>query len=259
MTSLEDRLTALRRHEDWPETPDVVPRVVDAIRAEGSAQLRARDRRSRRPRLAGLRLAAATLAALLVATAAVPPARSAVLRWLGIEGARVHRVKTLPRARTGAPLHLGERASLAKAQRAVRFRIRQPAGLGRPDRVLLAERGPTHAVTLVYRPTQQLPPLPGHPDIGLLLTEFIGRSTPFIDKMVLQSSRVVRTDIDGERGYWLEDPHVVIAQYGSGDIVPEPRRRVAGDVLLWESPPVSLRLESRLSRKAGAAMARRLR
>jgi hypothetical protein len=259
MSSLEDQLEALRRNREWPDTPDVIPHVLDAIEAERSARPAPRTPRTRRPAMAGLRLAGATLGALLVATAAVPPARSAVLHWLGITGAPVHRVTTLPPARTAAPLHLGTSASLGTAQRAVSFRIRQPAALGPPERVLLAKRGPTHAVTLVYRPTPHLPALPGHPDIGLLLTEFVGRSTPFIDKMTLQASRVLRTDINGERGYWLEDPHVVIAQYGSGDITPEPIRRVAGHVLLWESSPVSLRLESLLTRRAGAALARDLR
>ena len=253
MAPLEDRLEALRRDAAWPETPDLVPSVLAAIRAERAAAPEPRRR------VAGLRAAAAALAVALIATAAVPPARSTVLRWLGIKGAPVHRVTSLPPARTDAPLHLGAPATLADAQGAVSFRIRAPATLGPPDRVLLAARGPTHAVTHVYRPRPSLPVLPGHPGVGLLLTEFVGRSTPFIDKMTPQASRVVRTDIDGRRGYWLEDPHVVIAQYGSGDIVAEPRRRVAGRVLLWESPPVSLRLESRLSRKAAAALARGLR
>jgi hypothetical protein len=258
MTSPEEALEALRRNGDWPDTPDVVPRVVDVIRAERSAQSAPRRQRTRRPATARLRLVGTALATLLIATAALPPARSAVLRWLGIKGAPVHRVTTLPPARTSAPLHLGEPVSLGTAQRAVTFRIRRPATLGAPDRVLLAKRGPTHAVTLVYRPTPQLPALPGQPGIGLLLTEFIGRSTPFIDKMTLQASRVLRTDINGQRGYWLENPHVVIAQYGSGNITPEPRRRVAGHVLLWESRPLSLRLESRLSRGASTALARDL-
>jgi hypothetical protein len=253
MGSLESRLAELRAQTSWPATPDVVPRVLAAIDAERAAGVVPPATRKRwlRP-LPALGIA---LLLLLAATAAVPPARSAVLRWLGIKGTTIHRVERLPHATTGAPLHLGSPTSLAAAQRAAGFRIRVPRSLGASDQVLVAKRGATHAVTLLYRPRAGLPALPGQPQIGALLTEFIGRSTPFIDKMIPEAARVVPATVAGHRGYWLEDPHVVIVQYGAGAITPEPRRRVGGSVLLWEAPPLSLRLESRLDRAKAVALA----
>src|SRR3954449_1940635 len=117
MASLESRLAELCGQTRWPETPDVIPRVVAAIEAE-RASARAPEPRRARPRwLRPLPALPTALLVLLAATAAVPPARSAVLRLLGIKGATIHRVERLPHARTGAPLHLGSPTSRAEAQR----------------------------------------------------------------------------------------------------------------------------------------------
>ena len=84
MSELETRLAELR--VEWPPEPDVAGRV--RARLESAPQPRRRWRQAWAVALAILVLGAGV--------AAVPPARSAVLRWLGIEGVRIERVPVSP-------------------------------------------------------------------------------------------------------------------------------------------------------------------
>ena len=85
--------------------------------------------------------------AVLVLVAAVPPARSTVLDWLGIGGEKIERVPEAPSpAPTATPLDLGTRVPLPRDALV-------PAALGRPDAVYEAGE----IVTLLYRPRSGLP------------------------------------------------------------------------------------------------------
>src|SRR5438093_11036646 len=85
MTELERALVALGRELDLPLEPDLRARVAGRI-----------ERRSRYRRVAVLALA--LLAALGIALA-VPPARSAILRFFHVGAVTIERVETLPVAR----------------------------------------------------------------------------------------------------------------------------------------------------------------
>ena len=86
MSGLEHELTGLAAAIEWPEAPDVASRVAERLREPHARGVR------RRALVLVLALAvAATLAAL-----AVPSARSAILDWLGIGGARISIVDELP-------------------------------------------------------------------------------------------------------------------------------------------------------------------
>lgn len=89
MTSLERELRDLGGAIEWPETPDVARLVAARVAAPPE---RARHRR--------LALLVAVVVAALLAVLAVPPARTAVLDWLGIGGARITVVDELPPVRT---------------------------------------------------------------------------------------------------------------------------------------------------------------
>ena len=100
MSELEARLSELA--VEWPEAPDVAPRV--------RARLEARPRRRIWPRVA-------IPVAVVALVAAVPPARSAVLDWLGLGGVKIERVPEAPTpAPTTTPLDLGERVPLPSAR-----------------------------------------------------------------------------------------------------------------------------------------------
>src|SRR5262245_37776030 len=104
MAELERDLRGLAAYVDFPAERDLAPAV--------RAHLTGAPRRSRR------RWLLVALAAVVVAIGiafAVPPARSAILDFLGFEGVKIVRVDKLPPVGT-APLARGTRVSLAEAR-----------------------------------------------------------------------------------------------------------------------------------------------
>ena len=86
MSTLEQRLQELGRELAFPPEPDLVPRVRE--RAHGTPF--------------PWRAVAVAFAVVVLAVAvafAVPPARSAILRWFHLGGATVERVETLTHAK----------------------------------------------------------------------------------------------------------------------------------------------------------------
>src|SRR5436190_16743655 len=86
MTELERALAALGNELEFPPTPNVWPRVAERLQ------------RRRWVRPAVFALAAGALA--IGIAMAVPPARSAILKFFHIGAATVERVETLPPAQT---------------------------------------------------------------------------------------------------------------------------------------------------------------
>jgi hypothetical protein len=223
--SVEDRLRALE--VAWPEEPDVAPRV------------RGRLERPRRrwPRVA-------IPLAVLVLVAAVPPARSTVLDWLGIGGEKIERV---PRAPSPAPtpLDLGTRVPLPRDALV-------PAALGRPDAVY--EAG--DIITLRYRPRPGLPESE-HTGAGALLEQFPGRTrAEYVRKQAGPRTRIDRVTVGGEPGFWIAGAeHGLLYEDPSGAIV-EARARLAGNALVWRHGDRTLRLEADIPKSRALAIAR---
>lgn len=250
--ALEYALVDLATHMEWPEPPDVraavLTRVGDRpVRPVG----RLRPATVRRPWLA---IAAIVLIAI-VATLAVPSWRRAVADRLGIHGVHVHSLapgETLPPVASTLPpvgggLELGVRMTLADAQRQVGFRILVPtlAGFTEPDEVYLEPEGGGE-VSLVYRARPDLPAAPTT-GVAMLLTEFPGDATVGFDKIAGSATRAVRETVNGGVGIWLEGgDHYVFATQGKKDEVLSLPGRLAGNTLIWEQPPISLRLETAL-------------
>jgi hypothetical protein len=181
-------------------------------------------------------VAALVLVVGLAATMAVPDARTAVLRFLGLKGVTVIRVDELPPAST-TPHVFGESVSLAGARRIVGFRPLLPKDLGAPDDVRINVFSP-YFVVLLY----------GKPDVKLRLTETSGG---VIQKYALAEQLVERVEVDGQPGIWVEGTHVV------GELFGLPR--LAGNVLLWEQDGLTLRLEGRLTKEQALEIARGVR
>ena len=235
MSELETRLAELR--VEWPPEPDVAARVRTRLEAE--------------PRPRRFRPVWAVALAILVlggGVAAVPSARSAVLRWLGIEGVRIQRV---PEAPTPAPttpppaLDLGERTTLASGTLV-------PRALGRPAAVY----ADGDHVTLLYRPRRGLPES-AQTGAGALLSQFPGRTHPqLIRKLAGPGTTIERVRVDGEPGYWLGgDVHSLIYEHPSGDIRESPMR-LAGPTLVWRHGELTLRLEADVTKSRALAIAR---
>ena len=226
MPDLERDLVALAVVVDLPAERDLAPAVLARLR---------------KPKYAGRWRRAAGIAALvlvvgLAATMAVPDARTAVLRFLGIKGATVIRVDELPPAAT-APTEYGESVGIAEAERVVGFRPLLIDGRD-PDDVRIDRFSPSF-IMLLY----------GEPELRLRLIQIVGGT---IEKYALIGA--ARGAREGGRP--------------AGDLGGRPSTsspacsgcpRLAGNVLLWEQDGLTLRLEGRFTKEQALDLARSVR
>jgi hypothetical protein len=243
VNGLERALVELGREFEVPQAPDLVATVLARIEPQRAAP--------RRPRRWVLAVAAAVLAAL-VATLAIPDARSALFRILRIGGVQIELVDALPQAttvRVGAvEPTLGTRISLEQARRDAGFDLRELDTP--PDRVYLGDRG---TVWFLYG-------APG--GVRLLVAQTPLHSldeTLFLKKLASPGTTVEEVDVDGAQGFLLTgEPHFVLLVDAAGEVV-EDTARLARDVLVWERDGVAYRLEGDLSRDEALELARSLR
>jgi hypothetical protein len=232
MPELELALADLGRHVELPEAPDLVPRVRERL-AE-----RPRVRRFARRR--GLLLAFAVLVAVVAAVFAVPQTRAAILEFFHLRGVTIERVETLPTVTesSGLGLILGERTTLDAARERARFELVRPEALGDPDEVYFQTNPPGGMVSLVYG-TSEKP--------RALFTEFRATVDEVIFKKVASDTAIEPVTIGGRQGYWLEGAHFFAYFDANGDMQSE-QVRLAGNTLLWERGPLTLRLEGDLTK-----------
>jgi hypothetical protein len=177
------------------------------------------------------------LAVALVAAAvaigiafAVPPARSTILRFLGLEGVSIVQVDRLPPVHQ-SPAVVGTKTTLADAERALGFRPLLP-DIGQPDAVYLDPQ--RLALLLVY----------GRP-LRLRIEETrIG----VFQKLVTNANELVHVDVGRDPGVWLAGPHVF------DDFFSQPH--LAGNTLLWKHGDLTLRLDGRATKDQAVRMAR---
>jgi hypothetical protein len=236
MPELDTALRELGREIEWPPTPDLAPHVRAQL--VPAAARRSHFRRApsvgagkwRRP----LAIALAILVVAVGAVLAVPPARTAVLDWLGLRGVSIVRVDELPPTPVVERLELGRQVTLEEA----------------PLWLLVPDDEPDG----VYTGNGTVSLLWGTPDrVRLLLTEFRGQA--FIEKAIEQDAPVERVTVNGEAGVWLEEPHVVFFEDLRGQMR-QSTGRLAGKTLLWQHGDVTLRLEGDLSKEEALRIAR---
>lgn len=241
MRDFEQELVSIGRQLDVPEPPDLASRVLSHVGTRRAGP--------RRRRLV-LALAALAIAALL-ATLAIPDARSAFLRFLQIGGDRIELVDELPAVAPSPPeleLVLGQRVSLGEARRRVQFDLLELEE--EPDAVYLGERD---TVWFLY----------GRPDAARLLiaqTPKLEVDESFILKKLAGSGTSVEpTTVRGSPAYFLSgEPHVVMLVDENGIGIPE-TARLARDVLVWEEDGRTVRLEGDLTQAEALELARSLR
>jgi hypothetical protein len=227
---IERELTALAAAIDFPAERDLAPAV--------RARLAPRPRRRRT-----LVVALAALALAVAIAFAVPPARSAILRFFHLRGVRIELVDRLPEVRTTAPLDLGVPIPLADAERTAGFRPLTSSLLGDPDRITWDGA----QLWFVY----------GH--VRLLLSQFRGgEAQRFIKKVLEPRTEIEPVVVGGEQGYFLSGAEHFLYLAPTG-LVRDERVRLARDVLLWEHGPLTLRLEGELTLAQALRIARSLR
>ncbi len=223
----------LRELADWVELPagrDLAPAV--------RARLRGRPGRKR-----GLVVALAAALLALAAALAVPPARSAILRFLHLQGVTIEIVDRLPAVAPTRPLDLGRPVPFADAGRVAGFRPLSSQLLGRPDRVTW------DGVQLWFAW--------GH--TRLLVSQLrAGGVDRFIKKVLGAGTRIDPVVVDGGRGYFLSGASHFLYVLPTGPVRDE-RVRLARDVLLWQHGSLTLRLEGELTLPEAVSIARSFR
>jgi hypothetical protein len=227
MPELETALGQLGRELEFPATPD----LASAIRGRLE-----HSRSWRRPALVAVAILVVAIGAVLL----VPPARTAILDWLGLRNVRVVRVDALPPARRLGSLDLGRQLTLAEAKRRAPW-ILVPED--KPDAVYVSESLPGGQVTLLWGSASSP---------RLLLTEFTGRA--FIQKTVEGDQSVEPARI-GDAGAWFQGQHIVMFSDQNG-VFHEGRGRLAANSLVWQLGDVTLRLEGDLSKEKALRIAR---
>jgi hypothetical protein len=216
MTELERALVALGAELEFPSTPDVWPGVAGRLQR----------RRWLRPGA----LAFVVVALAVGVAFAVPPARSAILRFFHVGSVTIERVDTFPPAQT-RPVSTGLGPPRSTPT------VRLPAGL-RATRYYA--RPGLAAALLRYRGEQ------------VLYAEFRGDQMGFSKKLVGPTTHIEEARI-GEWGMWISGaPHVIMWQNGQAET------RLAGSVLVWLFNDTTYRLEGDLTKQQMLELARQI-
>ena len=248
------RLQELGSALAFPPLPDVAGSVRERLPDRAASGRRARRAPPGAWRIAwvpaGRRTLVVAMAAVVLLAGvamAIPGSRHAILRALGLRGVRVERVSRLPAVPRGqaAALGLGTPIPLAHARDAAGFAalvVSGPRAAG--ARAYLAHDVPGGRISLLIG--------------SQLVTEFRGRSIPFVYKLIGPRTRVTRLRIDGDAALYLSGaPHEVLFEGGDGTMRTD-RVRLVGNVLLWQHGAVSVRIEGTRSEHQALGVARSL-
>ncbi len=233
MSALERELHALAAWVELPGEVDLGPGL--------------RSRLSRPRYRRGLVIALAALLLAIGIAFAVSPARSSILRFLGLKGVTIEYVARLPSVPVHHTLPLGPPLSLAEARRDLPWRVLASGLLGEPDEVHFREG----QLAFVYERDD---------DLRLVVTQALGFGvTRFIEKLLQPGTRIARVSIYGQPGYFISGkPHFFLYQQPNGLIV-ERDLYLAGDTLVWEHGQLTLRMEGKLARAQAVEIARSFR
>jgi hypothetical protein len=246
MPELELALQDLGGGLDWPAEPDLEQRVLRGLRE-------APPRRRRVPRRA-LVIAFAVLAVAIGAVFAVPQTRAAILEFFHLRGVTIQHVDelpTVPLQRDFNKLFLGEKVSLDEAKRRADFDVVVLEALGDPDAIYFQEDTPPGGmVSFVYG-------TPEHP--RALFTEFRATVREVIFKKVAAGTDIAPVRIDRRQGFFLSGQPHEFGYFDRNGQFQEEIVRLAGNTLVWERGPLTLRLEADINREEALEIARSVR
>jgi hypothetical protein len=226
MAELERDLRATGPLLAWPSEPDLVGPV------------RARLGEAPRRRFVRRRVLVLALAALVVAIAAafaVPPARTAILRFFHIGGETIEVVPTLPNAPHRSPVAgLAGPMSVEDATDRAGFNL-----------ILPPKHGGIYAgdgiVATYIRPR-------------VVLTEARGELGMY-KKLVSPQTHLQPVRVNDHDGMWITGAPHVVAYFDSQGLGYEKNVRIAGNVLVWAYGSVTLRIEGPLTQAQALSLA----
>ena len=238
MNELEQELRALSPLLEWPDAPDVAQAVAARVAAPVPR---------RRPSLR-LGIAIAVILLGLAVALAVPPARTAILDWLGIGSARIELVDDLPALPLAAPVELlGQPTTLADARRRAGFPIASPPrGEPAPDEIRVVDGS---RVSYLWLDGDR---------IRLLVTQVPGllQRGEILKKLIPSTVRIDEFTVDGDGAVFVSGgPHAVYLLDPS-ESFREDRGWLAGSTLLVDRGGSTLRIEGELDRAEAVALAR---
>jgi hypothetical protein len=242
MAELEHDLRALGGELAFPQTPDLGARVRARLAEPRRGFLSAR----RRPLVLALGLA---LLALAIAFA-VPPARSAILRFFHLGAVTVERVETLPPAQERPLLSgLGRSVPREQAEREAGFRMLLPPLEREPARLHVRGRMLSTVLDVPVGDTRR----------RVLLIELEGDQLGLSKKLAGRETLVQPVAVNGRSGMWLSGAqHVVLFEDAHGRVI-QTATRFAGNVLVWLQGDRTLRLEGPLRLRDVLALAKSIR
>ncbi|CAN5862255.1 MAG: hypothetical protein H0T94_07080 [Acidimicrobiia bacterium] len=230
--ALELALADLAQHIDWPPEVDVA--------------LTPKKARSRRL------VWVAAVAAIMIGIAVLPAGREAVAGLARVLGIEIEFRDVNPDLAVG--LDLGPAVEADDALAAVDFDLVFPAPVGTPAAFHLRGTPLGTQVWTVWEPSDRLPPISGT-NAGLIMTQFqADPDEAWIRKLISGGVEVDRVEINGEEGYWMTGPHLLI--FDNGDF--SETSRTNGNVLIWSASGITYRLETALTLPQALELAQNL-
>jgi len=240
-------LAAAGRDLDWPPAPHLAARVSAAIVDHERHPSLARPRLSLPRRRRTVLLLVAGL--LLLAAAAVA---AKVVIDLG-----ALTVDTIPGRPTALPTVVasgptfGHRTTLDGAEREAGFAAQVPSALGDPDAVWVDATDDGSRIVLAWTANGALPPIDGLP-WGAVLYGFRGQMEQAAKSVFVDGNTFENATVDGHDAIWITGPHELDLVTGDGTYA---RYLVTGNVLVWGSDGVVLRLETSLDQASAVQVA----
>ena len=232
MSALEQRLHELGRDLTFPPEPDLASRA------------RARARGKPFPWRA-VAVAFAVVALAVAVAFAVPPARSAILRWFHLGGASVELVDTLPQAEERpAAGGLGRPVPLSRAAQQVGFELVLPPLDRKPERAYVIGNSVASVLLRSHGRTVLLSEFPS----------FGGEEA--LKKLAVNTTVIDPVEVRGRPGLWVEGAPHVLTWMDRDTGYQERPILIRGNVLLWLHDGLTLRLEGRLTKRQALELAR---
>jgi len=240
-------LTTAGRELDWPASPDLAARVSATLWDQQRQPSLARPRLSMPRRRRRVVLLVAGL--LLLAAAAVAAKVVIDLGALSID--RIPgRPTALPSIVATGPT-FGHPATLAEAAQEAGFPPQVPAALGDPDAVWVDAAGDGSRIVLGWIADEHLPPIDGLP-WGAVLSGLHGEMEQVAKSVFMEGNTFENAKVDGHDAIWVTGPHELDLVMDDGTYA---RYQVTGNVLVWESDGIVLRLETSLDLAAAVEVA----
>lgn len=243
--SLDRELRELGAAMEWPEAPD----LAAAVRASAGIAPPSRRRLLRRRRVVAVALAVLVAVA---AALAVPQARTAILRALGIGSVRIELVDELPPLAPRSDLSLlGSPVTVAEARERFHGTLLVPdaEALGAPDEILVLDE--PRQVSYVW-----LEP----PRVRLLVSVISGRvvGSGFV-KAIRPGTAIEELSIDGRRALWITGQAHGFGLERAGVAAGFEELRLAGNALLVDDDGTTIRVEGDLALDQAIRVVRALR